>query len=222
MPLLGDVKAFVEANTKLEYALAAVGVLGPLGDAAKIAIKDAKILLEAGETTKAAEKVAEAQRSLEVNAGAKGAWNTALNKPEPNKIYRVNDRYDYHTDSLGRVEKVEGKLTLDLMDRNTYQQCVAGKCGNVGDEGGHLIASIMGGPGERLNLVPMDGNLNKGVWKKLENEWAAALKEGKQVQVRIEPAYNGNSVRPDRFTVTYQVGNERPIKKDFNNAPGGM
>ncbi|WP_350353798.1 hypothetical protein, partial [Pseudomonas aeruginosa] len=27
-------------------------------------------------------------------------------------------------------------------DRNTYQQCIAGKCGVSGDEGGHLIASI--------------------------------------------------------------------------------
>lgn len=27
--------------------------------------------------------------------------------------------------------------------------------------GGYLIASIFNGPGEKLNLVPMDGNLNK-------------------------------------------------------------
>ncbi|MFG0804587.1 DNA/RNA non-specific endonuclease [Leclercia sp. GLN_9] len=38
--------------------------------------------------------------------------------------------------------------------------------------------------GEKLNIVPMSGNLNKGVWKQMENTWAAALKEGKQVNVR--------------------------------------
>ncbi len=34
---------------------------------------------------------------------------------------------------------------------------------------GHLIASVFNGPGERLNLLPMNGNLNKGAWKAMEN-----------------------------------------------------
>ncbi len=89
MPLLGDVKAFVEANTKLEYALAAVGVLGPLGDAAKIAIKDAKILLEAGETTKAAEKVAEANHGL-INASNR-LIKEYVDDIEKQTGYRLND-----------------------------------------------------------------------------------------------------------------------------------
>ncbi|OPE14388.1 FhaB, partial [Pseudomonas aeruginosa] len=50
--------------------------------------------------------------------------------------------FSYQTDSLGRVEKVESNLSLTKSDRNTYQQCIAGKCGVSGDEGGHLIASI--------------------------------------------------------------------------------
>ncbi|HGX8801968.1 TPA: DNA/RNA non-specific endonuclease, partial [Escherichia coli] len=45
-------------------------------------------------------------------------------------------------------------LVASKSDRNTYQQCKAGKCGSSGDEGGHLIASIFNGPGEKLNLVP--------------------------------------------------------------------
>ncbi|HDX5555830.1 TPA: DNA/RNA non-specific endonuclease, partial [Escherichia coli] len=57
--------------------------------------------------------------------------------------------------------------------------------GNLGDEGGHLIASIFNGPGEKLNLLPMDGNLNKGAWKSMENTWAKALSEGKDVKVNI-------------------------------------
>ncbi|XTZ37853.1 DNA/RNA non-specific endonuclease [Salmonella enterica] len=44
----------------------------------------------------------------------------------------------------------------------------------------HLIASILNGPGEKLNLVPMDGNLNKGAWKQMENIWVKALSEGKE------------------------------------------
>jgi filamentous hemagglutinin len=110
---------------------------------------------------------------------------------------------------------------LTKNDRNTYQQCVAGKCGIDGDEGGHLIASIFEGPGEKLNLLPMNGNLNKGAWKTMENEWSSALKEGKSVSVKIEPVYSGGNVRPDRFLVQYSIDGGRPVSIDFKNSPGG-
>ncbi len=164
----------------------------------------------------------QALREVEVSSGGKGSWTKELNKPEPNTIYKVDGNKTYQTDSLGRVEKVESNLSLTKNDRNTYQQCVAGKCGIDGDEGGHLIASIFNGPGERLNLLPMNGNLNKGAWKTMENQWASALKEGKSVGVKIEPVYTGGSVRPEKFTVTYQIGSERPIRETFANSPGGI
>lgn len=63
-PVIGDAKAFAEANTKFEYALAMIGALGPVGDAAKVAIKEAKMLFEAGETAAAAAKMAEAEKKL--------------------------------------------------------------------------------------------------------------------------------------------------------------
>lgn len=139
----------------------------------------------------------------------------------PNTVYKVDGNKTFQTDGLGRVEKVESNLSLTKNDRNTYQQCVAGKCGVSGDEGGHLIASIFNGPGERLNLLPMNGNLNKGTWKSMENTWASALKEGKQVSVKIEPVYSGKSVRPDSFNVEYSIGGARPKEIVFKNSPGG-
>ena len=135
-------------------------------------------------------------REVEVNSGSKGDWSKVLNKPEPNTIYTV--------------------------DGNKYQQCIAGKCGIDGDEGGHLIASIFNGPGEKLNLLPMNGNLNKGVWKTMENTWASALKEGKGVSVKIEPVYTAKNVRPDSFNVTYSISGGRPIEILFQNSPGGI
>ncbi|EHE9905090.1 Contact-dependent inhibitor A, partial [Escherichia coli] len=154
-----------------------------------------------------------------VNSGKKGAWNQAMNKPEPNTIYKVDGNKTFQTDALGRTSSVEGILVASKSDRNTYQQCKAGKCGSSGDEGGHLIASIFNGPGEKLNLVPMDGNLNKGVWKQMENTWANALKDGKQVNVKIEPVYTGENKRPDSFSVTYSIDGGRPVIKDISNAP---
>lgn len=97
---------------------------------------------------------------------------------------------------------------------------MAGTCGVVGDEGGHLSASIFNGPGERLNLLPMNGNLNKGTCKTMENTWASALKEGKQVGVKIEPVYSGQSVRSDSFNVD-SIGGARPKEIVFKNSPGG-
>ena len=55
------------------------------------------------------------------------------------------------------------------MSRNTYQQSVVGKSGEAADQGGHLIASALGGAGDKINLVPMDKVLNNGEWKQMEN-----------------------------------------------------
>ena len=160
-------------------------------------------------------------RVVEIDSGGKGAWNKELNKPQPNTVYKIDGNKVYETDHLGRVQSVEADLADIVRDRNKYQQCKTGKCGLEADEGGHLIASIFDGPGERINMVPMDGNLNKGVWKKMENSWAKAIDEGKDVSVKILPTYSGSSVRPDSFVVTYRIGNGREIRERFVNAPGG-
>jgi filamentous hemagglutinin len=75
----------------------------------------------------------------------------------------------YITDDAGRVKAVEGSLSLEKMDRNTYQQLCAGQSGCVGDDGGHLIASSLGGAGDRVNIVPQASTLNRGDWKDMEN-----------------------------------------------------
>ncbi|HFF8525196.1 TPA: DNA/RNA non-specific endonuclease, partial [Providencia rettgeri] len=158
---------------------------------------------------------------VEIKSGGKGDWNKQLNKPEPNTIYKVDGNNTYRTDSQGRVQSVEAKLSLNTNDRNSYQQCKAGKCGIAGDEGGHLIGTRFNGPGEKINIVPMNSNLNRVEWKKMENSWAEALKNGKQVNVKIEPVYSGNSARPTKFNVKYTIEGERPVIKNFTNTQGG-
>ncbi|MCG3471806.1 DUF637 domain-containing protein [Xenorhabdus bovienii] len=159
--------------------------------------------------------------NIEADSGKKGGWSKALNKPKPNEIYHVDGNITYHTDSLSRTKQVETTLVLSKNDRSPYQQSKAGKTGNVGDEGGHLIASIFNGPGEKINLVPMNGNLNKGEWKKMENSWAKDLKDGKQIDVKITPVYKSNNVRPDEINVRYSIDGGRPVIVNFNNSEGG-
>lgn len=135
---------------------------------------------EAGDTSaKTPDDVVRKQITLE--GGSSGNWSKELNarKLEPNADYHVNG-YHYATDGNGRVTQVEGKLDLKTADRNEYQQKVAGREDRLEtDQGGHLIASIFNGPGERLNLVAMDGNVNMGAWKSMENKLAKALEAGK-------------------------------------------
>ena len=80
-------------------------------------------------------------------------------------------------------------LSLNKMDSNQYQQGCAGASGCAGDDGGHLIASALGGAGDRVNIVPQASTLNRGEWKAMENELAGYLKEGKSVSVKIEVGY---------------------------------
>jgi filamentous hemagglutinin len=164
-----------------------------------------------------------ADRSVHViNGGSKGAWNKALNKPlEKNADYLVNG-YTYKTDNLGRIKSVEGELILSKADRAKYQQNKVGKSGNAGDEGGHLIASIFNGPGEKLNLVPMNGNFNKGAFRDMERMLADAVTAGKKVEVKIEIQYGSSGGRPDGFLARYIIDGGREVIKAFKNNPGGI
>jgi len=70
----------------------------------------------------------------------------------------------------------------------------------------------------------MNSNLNKGEWKKLENDWANAISETppQQVQVKITPIYEGTSKRPVRFIIKQKFEDndwEPPVV--FENAPKG-
>ncbi|WP_392565037.1 DNA/RNA non-specific endonuclease [Orbus wheelerorum] len=91
-----------------------------------------------------------------------------------------------------------------------------------GDEGGHLIASMLNGSGEKINMLPMNANLNRGAWKQMENTWAKALQNGKSVNVRIEPVYSSTNIRPDKFKVKYSINNGRSVEKILINALGGI
>lgn len=143
--------------------------------------------------------------TIHADAGSKGNWDPVLNKTiQPNTRYELSNGHTYMTDNSGRVNQVEGELKLATMDRNTYQQNCAGKCVNAtGDDGGHLIASSLGGAGDKINLVPQASTLNRGDWKAMERQLANELKAGKAVNVKIDVSYpNSSSARPNEFNVT--------------------
>lgn len=152
----------------------------------------------------------------QVDSGESGAWRKELNNPKPDSVYVVDDQFMFVTDHAGRVNHVEGWLDYDprsadelgKVKRNGYQQRVAGREWRLEvDEGGHLIATKFGGPGERINLVPMDRALNgagKNNWWNLEHRWLGLRKAGHQVHVKIDPEYPGQSKRPEAFDVEFR------------------
>lgn len=76
----------------------------------------------------------------------------------------------------------------------------------MADDGGHLIASRFGGPGEAINLVPMSSTVNRtGAWAKMEKEWDIILAQpgGTIKDLNIEIVYNGT--RPNEFKVNAMV-----------------
>lgn len=160
-------------------------------------------------------------------------WNVELNQPRSNIHYRVDDRYNYFTDDVGRPVVVEGELTLlshpaqTKRRRNKTEQIRSGQ-GNgrlKADQGGHLIATMFYGMGEALNLVPMDGRLNGpgpgGLrsWWDLEQQWSEQLRSGRRVVVRMHVQYPDSRARPSRISVWHKTDNG-PVKRvAFTNDP---
>ena len=151
---------------------------------------------------------------VKAKGGSKGSWNELLNKPPiKNHKYQV-DKYLFETDELGRVKKVKGELEYVERGRNEYQQglSVGLKDGAQGvDDGGHLIANILNGPGEQINYLPQKANLNRGPWKSMEDRWSKALQDGQKVEVEIVPIFKGNSKRPSSFVVRENVGGKQNV-----------
>ena len=64
------------------------------------------------------------------------------------------------------------------------------------DDGGHLIAARFGGSPGPENLTAQNRNLNRGSYKRMENEWAAHLEAGDKVFVHLETS---EGERPDAY-----------------------
>lgn len=145
------------------------------------------------------------KKPIEVPAGSKGDWDKRINGGlEPNAVYKLDNGHTYVTDDSGRVMNVGGNLGGIKLDRNTYQQrCVGQAECSAGYDGGHLIASHLGGAGDKINLVPMTRDLNRKDYRAMEIKLGAALDAGSSVNIKIDVVYSGSAtVTPSKFEVT--------------------
>lgn len=90
VPVVGDIKGFIEAQTPFDYTLAAVGILGPIGDGVAKALKEAKIAMAAGDATKALDKLNEAEKAAAELKTAGGTANSASAQALKEQLAREN------------------------------------------------------------------------------------------------------------------------------------
>ncbi|PRR82002.1 DNA/RNA non-specific endonuclease [Clostridium vincentii] len=137
-----------------------------------------------------------------------------------NDTYEINE-YRYVTDDKARIISVEGDLHLSNTERKTINEDnVGGEDKRETDDRGHLIADRFNGSNKIENLVPMDANLNRGDFKKNENLLADALSDGREVTLKVEPTYEGDSKRPTSFTVTDSIDGAQKVVVFANERKG--
>ena len=134
----------------------------------------------------------------------------------PNNEYRLNG-YTYRTDEMGRITQVDGKIQLpqEKVDRDNLPEI---KDRRETDHKGHLIAHELGGADTEGNLVSMDGKLNQGEYRKMENEIKRNVEEGKDVRVNIEAEYRDDSHRPSSFNMSIDIDGEHTEKVFINES----
>ena len=116
--------------------------------------------------------------------------------------------YYYETDEEGRIVLFEtDELQLTTRDeRLPHDGNTPGKI--KGDHAGHLAGDRFGGSPHIDNLVSQSSKVNLSTYKKMENAWASALEEGKDVTVEVDVIYTDDDMRPDEFDVEYTIDGE--------------
>lgn len=133
----------------------------------------------------------------------------------PNSEYEINE-YEYKTDNQGRIVSAEGTLHMKeregrLPIKDSIEDIGKGDQ-KEGDDRGHLIGDQFDGSNGLENMIPQDANINRNDFKNYENELAKEVKDGKEVIVKIEPIYEGDSRRPEAIVVTYSIDGEESVR----------
>lgn len=128
----------------------------------------------------------------------------------PNAEYIVNGN-TYRTDENGNKISCDAipKLSEDGKRNISEQRESGGEDRKEGDQGGHIVARILGGAEGEENLIPMRGTINQGDYKKMELEIKKALEENKPVSIHFDIKYEENSSRPSKIFATYTIDDKK-------------
>jgi len=72
--------------------------------------------------------------------------------------------------------------------------------GCKGDHAGHLVAKVLGGPGTRDNIVPMNPSTNRSTYRRFENTVQLMVEQWGEVDLEINLTYDReHPLRPTRI-----------------------
>lgn len=128
----------------------------------------------------------------------------------PNTRYMLEGS-TYVTNEYGSIISCDAQLKYSPEgDRNLKEQREAGADERLeGDDGGHIVARMLGGTEGSENLVPMRRTLNRGDYKIMENQIAKALQEGKDASLHLDLSYSDHVQRPDLIKSVYSIDGNR-------------
>ena len=138
-------------------------------------------------------------------------------KLKANITYKAGEfDYIYKTDSKGRISNwsTDNLQLTKRKERLKYNSKTPGK--TQGDHAGHIAGDRFGGSPEIDNIVSQASSVNLSEYKKIENQWAKAIREGKKVTTDVTILYEGDSLRPKGFEVKYTINNKLYNKKILN------
>jgi hypothetical protein len=138
----------------------------------------------------------------------------------PETEYTVNGNV-YKTDIYGNIVSCDSvpEYTEEGVRNIKEQRESGGDERHEDDDGGHIIARILGGAEGEENLVPMRRTINRGDYKRMENEISKALQEGKEAVVHVDLEYEDGSGRPSKIRAEYTIDDRKTVC-EFDNVEG--
>ena len=149
-----------------------------------------------------------------------------LANPRPDSSYVMNG-YAVRTNRLGRPDAAEGDLHFGEGGRiRPRRDQVPGMRPDADaggpDDRGHGVARRFEGPGDLINLVAQNANLNRGALRALDDRLAQYLRDCRKVHFREEIIYAPGSQRPVGFVISFSVDGGNPVVREFYNERGGV
>ena len=148
----------------------------------------------------------ELAKNAEIHKGNFTSITDDLGRPILNKITDV------------QISKGRENLSSALRD-HAYRE---------GDQRGHIIADILGGPPTKENIVAQMGEVNQSQMIKIENEVRRLKELGHKVDYEVKVNYTGKDLRPSSFEPRITVdgkpyeltGELAEYKKIYNDVLG--
>lgn len=122
----------------------------------------------------------------------------ALDDPKLFTDYAPKD-YKYTEDNHGKYAYGQLGLSDDPQRNQKAQREAGGEDRRDDDDGGHLIGARFDASPYSENIDAQNKNLNRGAYKRNENEWADALKNDDKVFVNVETYKRSGVERPDAY-----------------------